>query len=213
VTPLDDFLPYVIPDCPGVSDIGASDALISAMVEFCNRSLVLQRDHDPIDARAYHSDYELSPPEQMIVAKVMKAWFRGSVLTPMAPDDMDDPGLYNPAMGGYEGAPLQYVMRDERTLSLWPRPQADEAAVITLRVALRPSRKATAVEDVLFEDWVDVVAAGAKAALQMVPGKTYSNPVAAKYNDDQFKAGTNRAMVQANKGHTRADLAVRPRRL
>ena len=209
---VDEFLPYVLPDCQGCSDVGAQSAVISAAIDFCRRSLILQRDHDPISVRSYHADYDLEPPDQMLVAKVMKAWFRRMVIVPVAPDDMDDPGAYNPAIAS-TGPPSHYIMKDERTLTLWPMPIADEANALTLRVALRPTRSATFLEDALFEDWVDVIAAGAKAALQSTPGKGYTNPAQAKYNDDLFKAGTNRAMVEANKGHTRANLSVRQRRL
>lgn len=208
----DEFLPYVLTDCPGVADIAAMGAISSAAIEFCERSLALVREHDPISVRANVSDYDLSPPTQHLVCRVMKAWYRTRVLVPTAPDDMDDPGPYNPAQSS-GSTPTHFIQKDERTISLWRVPGADEANAVTLRVALKPTRAATSVDDVLFEDYVEVIASGAKASLQIVPGKTYSNPQMAAINQGAFTAGINAAMVKANKGHTRANLSVRMRRL
>jgi hypothetical protein len=213
MTPLDEFLPYVLPDVPGCADVQALGAISSAAIEFCERSLVLQREHDPISVRANVGDYDLSPPSHHLVCKVMKAWYRNRVLVPYAPDDMDDPGTYNPAHSTGGSTPIGYIQKDERTITLCRAPGADEANAVTLRVALKPTRHATSVDDALFEDWVEVIAAGAKSSLQIVPGKTFSNPQMAAFNQGAFIAGINVAMVKANKGHTRANLSVRMRRL
>ena len=210
---LDEFLPYVIPDCPGISDAGAIDAIMSAAIEFCEKSLVLQADHDPISVKTGVIDYDLTAPADHLIAKVLKAWYLHRLLPPTAPDDIDDPTVYNVALGSSGNAPLQFFQKTARSISLWPVPQSDEDKAVTLRVALKPKRAATSVDDVLYEDWVDVIAAGAKSALQMTPGKAYGNPIAAKYNDNLFTAGVNRAMTRANKGNTRANLSVRMRRL
>lgn len=215
----DDFLPYVLPDVPGCPESVASDAIVSAAIEFCEKSLVLQRDHDPVNVLAGRPDYDLdSPISQMLVCKVMKAWFLRHVLTPVGPDDMDDPYAYQAALGqsgsNYGVAiPMYFVQKEERTITLWPAPQSDTAQGLTLRVALKPMRAATSFDDVLFEDWVDVITAGAKAALQTTPGKTFTNPQLALGNQGAFMAGTNRAMVRGNKGLTRTSLSVRMRNL
>jgi hypothetical protein len=215
VKSLDDFLPYVLLDCPGVSDDAALSAVSSAAIEFCEKSLVLQRDHDPVNVVAGRSDYDLdSPISGCLVCKVMKAWFDNRVLVPTGPDDMDDPTIYNPAISGGSGStPTHYIQKEERVISLWRPPQHDGAQLLTLRVALKPSRAAISVDDVLFEDWADVISSGAKASLQIVPGKTFSNPQMGAFNQGAFVAGINRAIVRGNKGHTRTNLSVRMRQL
>jgi hypothetical protein len=210
---LDEFLPYVVPDCPGISDAGAMEAIISAAIEFCEKSLVLQADHDAISVKTGVVDYDLAPPTDHLICKVLKVWFRHYLLPPNAPDDVDYATVYNDFLSTSGGTPRVYFQKDARTLSVWPIPQADEASVITLRVALKPKRGATSVSDVLYEDWADVIAAGAKSTLQMTPGKPYGNPIAAQYNRNVFTAGVNRAMTRANKGNTRANLSVRMRRI
>jgi hypothetical protein len=213
VKSLDEFLPYVLTDVPGCSDEVALSAIMSAAIEFCEKSLVLQSDHDPVNVVTGKSDYDLGPPTGMLVCKVMKAWYMGSVLSPTAPDDMDDPTIYNRAVGNGGGTPSNYIQKDARTISLWRTPTVDAAKALTMRVALKPARLATSVDDVLFEDWADVISCGAKASLQITPQKTFSNPQMAAFNQGAFVAGINRAMTRANKGNTRANLSVRMRRL
>jgi len=210
----DEFLPYVLLDCPGVSDDAAIGALASAAIEFCEKSLILQRDADPMNIKAGVTDYDLdSPLSGHLVHKVMKAWCGMTRLTPVAPDDMDDPSHYNPAASPtpQDGQPTHFTQKDERTISLWKTPGADAAKALTMRVALKPSRAATSVDDVLFEDWVDVISAGAKASLMIIPNKPFSSPQMAAFNQGAFVAGINKAMIKANKGHTRANLSVRMR--
>jgi hypothetical protein len=210
---VDEFLSFVLPDCPGCSDAGALSAINSALIEFCEKSLVLQRDADPINVKADRADYDLDAPTGYLVCKVMKAWFNNRVLTPTGPDDMDDPGIYNPNVNANRGVPVNFIQKDERSISLWPIPAIDDDKALTLRLALKPSRLNSSVDDVLFEDWVDVIGAGAKSGLQMTPGKPFSNPAAAMMNANLFRAGINRALMKGYKGHTRADLSVRMRRL
>jgi hypothetical protein len=210
----DDFLPYVLTDVPGCAEVVAISALNSAAIEFCEKTLVIQRDHDPVNIVAGRNDYDLdSPVAQMLVCKVMKAWYGTRVLTPTGPDDMDDPTVYNATLQGGQGLPLNYIQREERVITLWPRPTADAAGALTMRVALKPTRAALSVDDVLFEDWVEVIASGAKAMLQAMAAKAFTNPTLAIANQGAFLQGINRAQVRANKGNTRTNLSVRMRRL
>jgi len=211
---LDDLLPYVLPDLPGVSETQAINALISSAIEFCERSLVLQRDHDPINLVAGRSAYDLDAPTGYLVHKVMKAWHRNSVLQPIAPDDMDDARLYNvhAATEGW-GTPSGYTHKGERQIALWPPPNEDLEKGLTVRIAIKPKRDVTQFDDDLYQDFIEVIASGAKAKLQITPGKPFSNPQVAGFNQALFTAGVNRAMVRANKAHTRANLSVRMRRL
>jgi len=206
---MDDLLPYVLPDLPGVSEQQAATALVSAMIDLCERSLVLQRDHDAINVVADKGVYDLDAPTGYVVHKVMKAWYRTSPIWPALPDDMDDAHLYHARVGG----PVAFVHRGERTISLYPVPSETVDRGLTLRMAIKPKRDVVNIDDELYEDYIEVIAAGAKAKLQITPGKPFTNPQMAGFNQGLFTAGINRAMLRANKGHSRANLSVRMRRI
>lgn len=212
----EDFLPYILPDTPGCPEVVAVQAIRSAVIDFCEQSLILQRDHDPIKAVADQSEYEFEPPKNYLVTKLMRGWFLKDPLSVVSPDMVTDPTVYNatfPEPNVPTGKPRSIVQKDERTFALSPVPDETIANAITLRVALKPTRASSACDDVLFEDYAEFIAHGAKARLCMTPGKSYTNPDIAALGNLMFRQGINRALQRAVRGHSRSDLSVKMRRI
>lgn len=206
------FLPEVLPEVPGCTDMLAVKAIRNACIEFCELSLLLQRDHDPVSVSALVGDYDFEPPTGTLVTKVMSAWFRGSKLQTAVPDRVDVASIFNPLYSGAEvskGTPTHLIQKDERTFTVWPVPETAEAQAITMRVALKPTRGSTTVEDVLYEDWAEVIAYGAKARLMAVSTYPFSNPEMASNQYVLFRQGITKAKSRALKGHGRGSLRVR----
>ena len=82
-----------------------------------------------------------------------------------------------------------------------------------MRVELKPTRDSTSVEDVIFEDWVEAIAAGALVRLQMSPAKPYTLPNAAAINQQIYMAKTNEARQRAIRGHVRGNQQIKLRRI
>ena len=210
----DDFMPYVLPDVPGCPEIAAVQAVRNAAIEFCERTMLLQRDHDPITVVAGVVDYDFDPPTGYLVTKVMRVWFQKNELTPTVPDDVNNPTVYNSLAAPVTAAmPRNYIQKDERTFSLYPTPDTTAPNALTLRVALKPTRDSTSGDDVLYEDWVETIASGAKARLLSQNGRPYANGPLSGMHGAVFNHGINRALVRGYKGHTRANLSVQLRRL
>lgn len=212
----DDFLPYVLPDTPGCPEITAIQAIRSSVIDFCEQSLILQRDHDPIKAVANQTDYEFEPPKNYLVTKLMRGWYLHDPLMVVAPDMVTDPVVYNatfPDPNVSKGKPRNIVQKDERTFALFPVPDETVANAITLRVALKPTRASTTCDEVLFEDYAEFIAHGAKARLCITTGKPYTNPDVAMVGNALFRQGINRALQRSVRGHSRSDLQVKMRRI
>lgn len=212
----DDFLPYVLPDVPGCPEIAAIQAIRSSAIDFCERSLVLQRDHDPVTLVKGIVDYDFDPPlENTLVTKLMRAWFKRDEVEAVAPDMVNDVTVYNALFANANpmtGPTKQIIQKDERTFSVFPKPDQTYQNALTMRVALKPTRASTKCEDVLFEDYAEFIAHGAKARLCMTNGKSYFNPNVAALGNAMFTQGVNRALQRATRGHTRAALSVRLRK-
>ncbi len=217
MTDYEAFFPRVLPDVPGCPEIVATQAIRDSAIQFCKESLILQADHDPVTVVAKLADYDLeSPLSQTRVYKIMSAWFKGQKLIPVAPDEVSDPAVYNAQIGGHTTAyapPRYLIQKNDVSFSLLPIPDQTLARSITMRVALVPTRSSSAIEDFLYEDWVEPIASGAIARLQLVPGKAYANPQAAPLHQARFQIGLNAARQQATRGRVRADLSVRMRRI
>lgn len=210
------FLDYVMPHVPGCPVELAVQAIRNTTIEFCERTLILQRDHDPVTAVAGVQDYDFEPPTGYLVQKVMKAWYKNNELVPFTPDQISDPFAYRTMIAGEKANrtdPLRIIQKDERTFSLHPLPSQTVAEAITMRVALKPTRASTEVEDVMFEDWLDGIAAGALVRLQMSPAKPYTLPNAAALNQQIYIAKTNEARQRAIRGNVRGNQQIKLRRI
>jgi hypothetical protein len=205
------FLNDVMPDVPGCTVELATHAIKNSCIEFCEKTLILQRDHDPVTVVAGIVDYDFEPPAGQLVTRIMRAWYKTTELTPLAPDDVNRPEVYNRLFTGANVDRLDpgYILqKDERTFSLYPIPVSTVANALTMRVAYKPSRSSTTVEDVIYEDYSEAIAKGAKARLMMSPGKPYTNPQLAAAELELFRQAMNVARQRASRGHVRSDLSV-----
>lgn len=209
------FLSRVLIEVPGCSEISALQAIKDACIEFCEKSLVVTRDHDPITVVTGVIDYDLEPPTGYLVVKVMKAWLENNQIHPLAPDVVRDAATYNRLFSSYQSAPStpsHFLQKEERSISVWPVPDKKYPSGLTLRVALKPTRASTSVEDVVFEDYAEVIAAGALQRLHLSFEKPYTDERRSAARRAEFMAGINVARQRASHGNTRANLAVKLRR-
>jgi uncharacterized protein YbdZ (MbtH family) len=210
------FLSRVLIEVPGCAEISAIQAIRDACIEFCEKSLVLVRDHDPVTVQQGVVDYDLEPPTGTLVIKIMQAWLDDAKLEPAAPDQVRHAALYNRDYASYQSAastPLVYVQKDERTVSLWPVPDKTYTNGLTMRVALKPTRSSSAVDDAIFEEYAETIASGALARLMISPGKPYTNPQVSGAHRLMFGQGVNVARQRSGHGHVRSNLSVRLRRI
>lgn len=212
---LETFLPEILPDVPGCPSDMAIRALRNTLIEFCEKSFIYQETLDPLTALEDETDYDLDPPKGYRIQKIMKMWYLGSEMQPLAPDDIGLPDAYRVNISGYtasKGPPAGYTQKDVDTLSILPIPDQKYANAITIRVALVPLRSTTEVPDFLYELWSETLGFGTKARLMLNPGKPYSNAESATYNQARFVSGLNDARQRAARGNVRSDLQVQLRK-
>lgn len=216
MTPYTDFLDYVLPDVPGCTNEIATLAIKNTVIEFCEKSLILQVDHDPVTIVKGIVDYDLYPPKDHLITRIMKMFYRDYEIQPTSPDDILSASLYNknyPNAQPTEGPPTLYTQKDARTFSIFPYPKETEKLALTLRVALKPTRSATQCNDLIFEEYAETIGHGAVSRLALSPGKPYSGPQLAGARNVLYTAGINMARQRANKGYVRSETQVRVRKI
>lgn len=209
---LSDFYPYVLPEVPGCPEPTVDIAIRSALIEFCEKSLVVQRDLDPLTVVKGIVDYDLEPPTDQLVSKILRVWYKGAELSPTAPDNISAPEVYNRLFTGASverSDPRIYLQKDDVTVSVYPIPKDTVANGLTVRVALKPTRAAEAIENVLFQDYAEAIAHGAKYRLLSMASKPWTNGPAASASFAAYNAGINTARQRASRGGTRADVRIR----
>jgi hypothetical protein len=209
------FLDNVLPHVPGCTPEMALLEIKNTVIDFCEKSLILQQDHDPVTAITGIVDYDLEPPSGYLVVKIMNAWYKGVKLDPLSPDQVETPSVYNQNSGYLvnRGDPRYILQKDARTFSLYPIPSEDAALAVTMRVALKPTRSATTIDDLIYEEYAETIGAGAVSRLALSPGKPYSNRQLAADKQSLYIAGLNVARDRAQKGYVRSSKHVRMRRI
>jgi hypothetical protein len=207
----DDFLPYVLPDVPGCAEIVAIQAIRNTVIDFCEKSCAVQVDLDPVTLFPGVADYDLEPPRNRLVTKVMKLFYKNRELHPFGSDYVPSATFYNPAAIDADGnsTPKTWSQKDTTTFTLHPPPKDREVGAVTIRAAIKPTRASTECDDIVFEDYAEYIAAGAKARLMIVPNKAYTNPNLVATQNQFYMQGVNVARQRVTRGHTRANLRVK----
>lgn len=210
-----DFLDYVLPHVPGCTNEMALLEIKNTIIDFCEKSLILQQDLDPITTIPTISEYDLEPPNDRLVVKIMKMWFKGIALDPRALDEIYTPSAFNTRSGALveRSDPRFYYQKDLRTFSVYPIPDVKDSLSLTLRVALKPTRSATTIDDLIYEEYAETIGRGAVTRLALSPGKPYSNAQIGAASNALYIAGLNVARDRAQNGYVRASKQVKIRRI
>ena len=196
---------------PGILDSVIDEAVLDACIEFCNTTLIVKAGLDPIQTQPNVREYELDAPSQQTIARILRVWADGNEMKPLQEDDAATEFFVD---NGSRSLPKAFIEAQPGVLTVAPGP--DKVYTITCRVALKPSRSATQVADILFEDWTEVIVHGALFRLLSQPDGDGAKPLNGSLAADHlrmFKAGMNAAMLQAQLGNARGELYIRPPRI
>ena len=207
---LDEFLPRLNGYVPGCPHPVALQALRDACIDLCERSSVVQEITEPIALEEGQGTYDVPLGVGLTLHRVLKAWHgKHPIVVPALNEVKSLPPLDGE---GGTGQPQLAMPLDKDSITLHPAPdQESTVAPLRMQIAVKPTRDANAVPDVLFDDWVEVVVFGAVARLASQVGTPYSNIDLAAMGSVGFTNGVGRAKKAAAKGKTRSDLRMRGR--
>jgi len=171
---LEDFSPYVselVPECPGFI---IEKAVLDAVIEFCQKSYRLNYECDPIDLDEGESLCQVSATGGNSVVGFFDVRYDGDVLDCLSVKEMA--GRYGNKWKTRTGYPVAYLQENTDTIRIYPIPDKDYPESITARVAMSPSRKATRVDNLFIDFYLEAIKHGAAFRLLMQEGKTWYNP-------------------------------------
>lgn len=201
------FLPQVMPyvkDCPQVI---VEDAIRNAAIEFCEESYIWKQDLSAISTVSGTNEYTITLPTGTSLVNIDSCWFSNRFLIPKASDELAR--LFRLSdWRTAEGDPVYYLRDTPDKIIVVPTPQTASSDAIKIRGVLAPSRTSTTVEDFIYNEYLEVIAAGARARLYAIPGQPFSDMTLAMLNRRDFAAGISKAKIQANKGMNRASMRV-----
>lgn len=209
-TPLSSFTPRIAYRVDGCPDITIEQAVLDSCIDFCERSLILRQTLDQVTTAVGVKEVELDLPTNYRIVKILKVWVNETEIEAASEEEVSTPLAHVDSVPGStstNSVPAWYVESSPGTLRVFPAP--DKAYTITVRAALKPSRSATSVDDILFENWVNAIVEGALARLYLMPER-WGNAGLAAVSAKAFLSFASSASTEAQHGRGRGELRVRP---
>lgn len=208
---LDVFLPRLLPSVPGCPDPTARQALLDSAIEFCEETALVRITTDP-QVAAGVSVYEVEVPLGQKVAITQRAWYGRQELMPAMSSMVSNVDAYTFVPSDPNQVPHSFLESAPGEITLFPAPGVLATGQVTFRAATKPSRSATSVADVLYEDWAEAIVAGALKRLHAIPDTPYFSDNHAIRRAAEFQLGINRARAEAQRGRVRGSITTAPRR-
>jgi hypothetical protein len=201
--PFEDFLPEVLQFTPDVPEHVAVNAVRNACIDFCAKTRYWQYTVPSMSTVDGKANYVLETPADTKMVGISFVYYDTNLLVPKGADELAD--IYR--MGNWQalkGQPQYYTQVILPEIILVPTPYQTKTAVVSARVALAPTRSSTDIDASIYENYLVVIAHGAKAILYSTPGQPYYDKVLARESEIAFRAGIANAKIALSKGLTRA---------
>lgn len=201
----DEFLPEVTPFVDNVPEFVASNAVRNACIEFCEKTRYWQQELLPFNSVVGQPNYAIATPGDTIFVDAMETWCDGNLLIPKAPEELTR--IFRTMdWRSQPGNPIYISRIIQSEVLLVPVPQM--VNIITMRIALAPSRASTTVNSEIFQHYAEYIAFGARARLYDTPNQPYFDRAAADVYERKFRSAISEVRLKVNKGMSRASVAV-----
>lgn len=208
------FFPYVLPHVHGAGDLALLHALRQTCIDFC-KSTDLVQTITPTNVTATAQDYAVTVPAGMVFSRLLGVAWQGRWLAPVNPPDVElDTALTGVSIGTSQvqaGSPRAFFQKTPTAagFSLFPTPDTTLALGLTVKAAFYPTNIAATVDDVLYDEYAEVIGAGAALRLMSTPGQTYTSPKTA-FVGAIYVQGVKAANRHAMFGKLPVEARVRP---
>lgn len=196
---LEDWLPLVRPQLPGLPDFLGTEAAREAAIEFCRRTKLLRGAFD-VTTAAGQAAYLLGTEQGMVADMIDEVLRDDATLEPASREVFQDN-----RWDRTDGSPSAYYLDGNRSLVLGPIPDAIET--LSVRAVMRPASDADSLDDALWEDWRWAIAAGARAHIRR-NFSAWIDPGLYAQDDMIFQDGIGHATYRRARGQTRHRLRV-----
>lgn len=203
----DKFLPEVMPECSGVPEPVAINAIRNACFDFCRQSLFWTVTLDPVAYTANVAEYDVDAPSGAVPVMVMNLVLDDS--RTVTSYSLDNVAAVLPSWRTATGPIAGFMQPSNDVIRFVPIPSTSGVFVPT--VAYAPERDATTVESSIYTLYLETIKYGALAKLKAMPGQPWSDPAAAMQYDRLFSKGIGDATIARTRGNGRTSLSVEMR--
>lgn len=196
----------VLPKCPKVL---VREMILMAATELCEKALIWREIQTAYSIVSGTRDYTYTAPAGARVFKCMSAELDGVPVDWETPENLDlwFPGWRLPASTVQTGGTFALTQISTTAFMLVPKPSAN--GTLILDVAYSPLKTATSLPDFLYQDYYEAIAAGAKARLQIMNDKPWTELTQAAVNAKLFSDALIEASNRQQEGFGRPRIRTR----
>lgn len=200
----EDFLIEVMPYVPDVPSIVAVQAVRNACIQFCEETMYLQEQLDPIELLEGVATYDLDPDNiGYRVVNIVEAWNDDQFMIPKSIEELTR--IYRVTnWQSLKGNPYYYYRPSETEVRVVPMPSVSDQSQLRIRAAVTPTRSSTAVNSQIYERFLEEIAFGARARLYDTRNQPYYDPKSAQLYLKRFNDAISDVRRIVNKGNVRA---------
>lgn len=191
---LDAFFPDVLVEVPGCPLPMVKHHVRRSIIEFCERTRRLTYTCPSINSVADTSTYSIAPPADHEVHEIISVRHNNIPVNPVGEDWL------NANLSNWQSKKSKtatgYMFTRPVTVRLYPIPSEAGTGNISVMVALKPTQVAVVIDDRLLA-YSEVIAAGAKRRLMVMPKKEWSDANLAIYYGGIFNAGIGKARIDS----------------
>lgn len=193
----DKFYEYVLPSVQGCPVSIVNNAIRSACIEFCEKTLIWKQDSIVNDIVEGFDHYLFAPPPNAKVVMPYRVSING---IEVQPTDLQSLESFMPNWKEVtDSLPRYYFLVNDDVVRLVGTPTETIPNALTADVALKPTRDAKSCPTFIYDDWAETIAAGALARLHAMKGKVWAMPDMVAYYIRLFREGISRARSKAAK--------------
>lgn len=198
---LTSFVNDIMPHVSGCPRNLVVNAIRKAIDRLCTDSQIWREDIPAGDIIINVADYTITPPASTRMLTLISLMYDGREIDKRSEEylDRNDPGWRVPQLG--TPTDLVYYAPDRIKFNRLPKATITDGLVA--RVALKPTRTAVSVEDIIYEDWFECIEHGALHYLMEIPGKDWSDMSMSAYHGRHFNFHIQRAKAYVTKGNVR----------
>lgn len=204
-TTWDNYLKEVMPDVSGCPISTAKNAIRNAAIEFCNESRAWRTQIGDVTTADGTKAYTLVPPADSEIITITRAIIVGDV-KPL--NTISNLHLNRYKLGTETDRPVMYNAEYPGQITFYRTP--NDIYTVEIFATLKSTKIATDGPDFLFNDWLEIIAHGAKGRLMAMAGRSWSNPQMVPYHSKKFINGWVEARIRDSKSNVESSSALRP---
>lgn len=204
---LESFLPEIYPECPGVPQPVAVNAIRNACFDFCYESQYWNEVQASVAYTAANAAYTLAPVADTQVVGVLSLNMNEAEV--VYPSPLPELIAAKPDWATAQGAITTFVQPALDAVTLVAVPEVSGYFIPT--VAYAPARTAATVDARLYNIHLETIRSGALWKLKRMLTQPWADATGAAMYERMFWAGVGNATIARNKGNSNAALRIAPR--